>query len=83
MSDQSTERYTGIAISLHWLIALGIFCAMGLGVYMADLPLSPTKIQLYTYHKWIGISILSLVILRILWRITHRPPPLPVGMSMW
>ena len=81
MSDQSTERYTGVAIFLHWLIALSIFCTMGLGVYMADLSLSPPKIQLYTYHKWIGISILLLVVIRILWRITHRPPPLPSGMS--
>lgn len=74
------SRYSHIAIALHWLIALGIFCAMPLGLYMADLQLSPTKLQLFAYHKWLGISILILVVIRLLWRVTHRPPALPASM---
>lgn len=82
MSGNSTDRYTGVAISLHWLIALGIFCVLPLGVYMHELPPSPDKIQLYAYHKWLGISILMLVVIRILWRVTHQPPALPAGMTV-
>lgn len=61
---------------LHWLMALLFFAVLPLGLYMADLKLSPTKLQLYSYHKWMGITILLLAVLRILWRITHRPPAL-------
>lgn len=78
-----TNHYTRTAITLHWAIALLIFTAFPLGVYMHDLPLSPNKLQLYSYHKWIGVSIFLLAALRVAWRITHRPPPLPSGMPPW
>jgi cytochrome b561 len=71
------ERYTRTAIALHWLIALLIFVAFPLGLYMSDLKLSPTKLQLFSYHKWIGVTVFVLALARIIWRVTHRPPALP------
>lgn len=70
------KRYTKIAIGLHWAIALLIFSAFPLGLYMHDLKLSPTKLHLYSYHKWLGITVLMLALLRVFWRATHRPPAL-------
>jgi cytochrome b561 len=52
-----------------------------LGLYMHELPLSPRKLQLYSYHKWAGITAFLLVLTRLAWRATHRPPPLPPGTS--
>lgn len=72
-----TEHYSRTAIVLHWAIALLIFATFPLGLYMHDLPLSPHKLQLYSYHKWIGVTVLALVLLRILWRLGHRPPAMP------
>ncbi|MDO8261926.1 MAG: cytochrome b [Gallionella sp.] len=77
------DRYTRTAITLHWIIALLIFTAFPLGVYMHELPLSPDKLRLYSYHKWIGVTIFLLALLRISWRRTHRPPPLPAAMPSW
>lgn len=77
-----TPRYTGPAIAAHWVIAALILVAFPLGVYMHDLPLSPNKLKLYSYHKWIGITVLLLFVPRILWRITHRPPA-PLPMPAW
>lgn len=76
-------RYTGPAVVLHWLVALLIVVAFPLGVYMHDLPLSPDKLKLYSYHKWLGISILLLVAVRLAWRLTHTPPALPDSMADW
>ena len=73
----SVTRYTPPAIVLHWLVALLIFVAFPLGVYMHELPLSPDKLKLYSYHKWIGITVLLLAAIRVSWRMTHTPPPLP------
>ncbi len=73
-------RYTGPAIVLHWLLALMIVASFGVGLYMSDLPISPSRLKLYNYHKWAGITILALSALRLLWRLTHRPPadaPMP------
>lgn len=75
-----SQRYSGPAIAAHWLIAVLILAAFPLGVYMHELPLSPNKLKLYSYHKWIGITVLLLFVPRILWRLTHRPPaalPMP------
>lgn len=77
------DRYTRTAIALHWLIALAIIGTFPLGLYMADLPLSPLKLRLFSYHKWIGICILALVLVRILWRAGHRPPPPLAGIPGW
>lgn len=76
----TSHRYSSVAIALHWLLALLIVGALGVGLYMTDLPFSPTRLKLYNWHKWAGITILVLSALRLLWRLTHRPPadlPMP------
>lgn len=70
-------KYSRLAVVFHWVMALGIFIMFPLGIYMASLALSPKKLQLYSYHKWLGVSIFVLVLLRLLWRIMRRPPALP------
>ncbi|AJP47890.1 cytochrome B561 [Rugosibacter aromaticivorans] len=83
MRQTSSTTYTGTAIAFHWLMALLIFAAFPLGVYMHELPLSPIKLRLYSYHKWIGITVLVLATLRVLWRTSHRPPALPASLPRW
>lgn len=77
-----TARYNPVSIALHWLIALLIFGAFPLGLYMVDLPLSPQKLHYYSWHKWTGVTIFILALLRILWRLGHKPPA-PVPMPNW
>ncbi len=73
-----TQQYNRPAVALHWLIALLVLATLPLGLYMHDLPLSPTKLKLYSYHKWIGVTVLWLAVLRIVWRLGHTAPsPLP------
>jgi cytochrome b561 len=68
------QRYTGVAIAFHWLLALMIIGSFSVGWYMSDLPMSPTRLKLINWHKWAGVTILALSALRLLWRLTHRPP---------
>ena len=75
-------RYTGPAIALHWLLALMIFFSFCLGAYMSGLPFSPQRLKFYNWHKWAGVVILALSALRLLWRLTHRPPA-DVPMPRW
>lgn len=79
----STPRYSRVAMGLHWLIGLMIFVSLGVGLYMVDLSLSPTKLRLYSWHKWAGVTIFTLVIVRCLWRLSHAAPPLPDPMPRW
>ena len=73
--------YTPLAKGLHWLMAVLILGLLALGIYMSDLPLSPEKLQLYSWHKWAGVTVFLLVWLRLAWRVTHRPPALPETLS--
>ncbi|MCL4469855.1 MAG: cytochrome b [Gammaproteobacteria bacterium] len=76
-------RYTRTAVALHWLAAILIFAAFPLGLIMSDLPLSPLKLKLISYHKWLGVSVFLLAAARLAWRATHTPPPLPDVMPAW
>ncbi|GAB0118449.1 cytochrome b [Acidisoma sp. 7E03] len=76
-------RYTAVAILLHWLIAAGILALIAIGLIMTQLQASIGPMQtfkLFQLHKSIGITVLLLAVIRILWRFTHKPPPLPAEM---
>ena len=82
--NSNPTRYSTTAIALHWGLALLIVANFSLGAYMSDLPFSMTRLKLYNWHKWAGVSILVLSALRLLWRLTHRPPadmPMPQWQS--
>jgi cytochrome b561 len=72
-----TTVYNRPAVALHWVLALAIAGSFAVGLYMHELPFSPLRLKLYNWHKWAGVTILFLSVLRIVWRITHRPPALP------
>ncbi len=79
--DAGTKRYSLTAIVLHWVLGLALLGIFAVGLYMTDLPFSPTRLKLYNWHKWAGVTILALSVLRLLWRLTHRPPALPGKIS--
>lgn len=86
-SEQATQpaRYTRIAIALHWLLAIGLIYQLGLGLWMQDIPKTPPglRAEWFNWHKSIGIVLGLLIVLRGLWRWTHRPPALPDGLPVW
>ncbi|MBV1705628.1 MAG: cytochrome b [Hyphomicrobiales bacterium] len=82
MAEATFERYHPVAVWLHWIIAILILANLALGVgapHAADAWQRP----LIDLHKSIGISLLFLVLARIIWRLGHRPPPLPDHYAGW
>lgn len=78
------QRYTKVAVLLHWLIALLIVSAFSLGLTMVDIPgITPTKLKYFSWHKWTGVTILALAAVRLAWRLTHAAPVYPAGMPAW
>jgi hypothetical protein len=77
------DRYSDVAIALHWLIAVAIFAMLALGLYMVGLPKGlPFKADLINVHKSLGLTILLLVLARIAVRAVSRPPP-DMPMPAW
>lgn len=80
----SPDDYTRTAITLHWLMAILMVGAFGLGWVMTGIPgITPTKLRYYSWHKWLGVTLFGLAVLRVAWRATHRSPALPPGMAAW
>jgi cytochrome b561 len=78
------ERYTSVAIILHWLIAAAVLFMIGLGWAMDDIPKgTPERAYWFNLHKSIGTTIGVLAVLRLLWRLAHPAPRLPRSMPSW
>ncbi len=75
--------YTAVAKLLHWLTALAVLGLIGLGLWMVDLPIGLTKLYAFAWHKWIGLTVLVLTLVRWVWRARHRPPELPKSVPPW
>ena len=81
----TTARYDRVQVMLHWIIAVMILCMIGLGLFMVELPkkseLPPGEESVRAFyfllHKSLGITVAMFIILRVIWRLTHKAPPLP------
>jgi len=76
-------RYAPVAIGLHWLIALAILFQISLGWRMDDHAHGAQTYLVFQLHKSVGITILLLSLIRLGWRLSHPPPPLPANLTTW
>ena len=74
------QRYTRVAITLHWVIAAAIAFNLWLGLGHDALP---RNWQVMPVHKAVGITILALTLVRIGWRSTHPVPAPPRDIPVW
>lgn len=82
MPATDPTRYTRTAIALHWVLGLALIGSFAVGLTMTEMAMSPQRLKLYNWHKWAGITILTLSFVRLAWRLTHRPPA-DVRMPAW
>jgi cytochrome b561 len=82
MTGTTQDRYTRVAIALHWAIAVLILFNLSLGFFMEDFA-PPLKRIIVPLHISSGITVLALTLIRILWRVTHRPPAFPPELKRW
>jgi cytochrome b561 len=79
-------RYTGIAQALHWLTAFLVAAVLPLAWIATSLAKEDaSKPVFFQFHKSVGLTILALVVLRLLWRARHPPPPdtvEPAGLAL-
>jgi cytochrome b561 len=74
-------RYGTFARVLHWMIAVLVVLQIPAGIAMTSEPLAAAADPLFIYHKGMGAVLLGLVLARVIWRATHRPPAFPPYMS--
>ena len=76
-------RYNNGAITLHWLTLALVLTQLYLGFTFADMERGPARTELFTWHKTVGATILVLSLIRLAWRLMHKPPPFPESLPRW
>ena len=83
----NAQRYSNVAILLHWLIAIAIGWNIWIGLWMVDAVNVPetqaAAYEAFQFHKSLGLTVLILSILRLGWRLAHPVPPLPDATPGW
>jgi cytochrome b561 len=83
----AAQRYTAVAIVLHWAIAFAIILMIPLGFWMhiqaEDGVATDQLFRAFQLHKSIGLTVLALSLVRLGWRLANPPPPLPAHMPGW
>ena len=87
MTDRPTDPARGYGTTarvLHWLVAALIVPMIAVGLLMVRPGLERALGDaLYLFHKNVGSLLIVLVALRLVWRLTHPPAPLPAAMPPW
>jgi len=77
-------RYDHVAALLHWGIGLLLLAEIAFGLLLDEIAPrgTPARGGVINLHKSVGIVIGVLIVVRIAWRLGHRPPPWPATMSI-
>lgn len=79
----TADNWGAVTRALHWLIAALILVQFVIGSIAEDMKLTPTKLDLFVWHKSIGVTVLVLAVLRLAWRLGNAPPAPPAGTPRW
>ncbi len=79
----TTREYGSLAKALHWLVAIGIFVLIYLGLQQADMERGAERDQVRFIHGSIAMAVFFLMTLRITWRFMNDVPAHPDGMQAW
>lgn len=78
----SQPRYGVVARLFHWTTVVFVAVMIPVGIAMTSGFFEGTGVQdpLFILHKGLGVIVLALVVLRLVWRLFHAPPPFPETM---
>jgi len=79
----SAETWGATARGFHWLIAALVLAQFVVGSIAEDMKLTPAKLDLFVWHKSIGVTVVLLAVLRLAWRLANPPPATPAGTAPW
>ena len=73
----SAETWGAVARAFHWLVAALVLTQFVIGSVAEEMKLTPAKLDLFVWHKSIGVTVLVLAVLRLAWRVGNPPPAPP------
>lgn len=82
LKNTSTE-FGWLAKALHWLIAIGIFYLIYLGLSQSDMERGPARLAIRSTHASWALLVLTLMTVRLIWRVSNPTPAHPDGAPIW
>jgi cytochrome b561 len=76
-------RYNNVAAAIHWITAAFVILQVYVGFTFHNMDRGPERSEWFTWHKTIGATILVLALIRLAWRLAHKPPPFPPELPNW
>ena len=76
-------RYNNVAAAIHWITVLLVLAQLYVGFTFHEMERGPARGEWFTWHKTLGATILVLTLVRLAWRLMHKPPPFPVELPKW
>ena len=77
-----SQPYTGMARLFHWLVAVLLVIQVSLALLLPAVLPASAEDGLNAWHFAVGSTILLVMVLRLAWRLTHKPPPPPVDLPI-
>ena len=81
MLKNTAYTYGTVAKAFHWILFLMLTFSIVAGNFLASMPKGPEKLQAAVMHKSFGAILLTLIMLRFIWRLINETPKLPDGNS--
>lgn len=78
-----TDQYPTTSKLLHWLVAVCVLATAPVAITMTRVDKGPTQDALFSFHKSLGVLILTLMILRLINRLAMGAPMADPGIAPW
>lgn len=83
MTAHHNRKYSGVAMTLHWLVAIAVIATIIVTQVAEDAPTREARGEIMANHFALGVIIFALVLARFVWRMVNPPPPQNPAHAGW
>lgn len=83
LPQEPIRRYSNWAVTFHWVTVVLVLTQAYLGFAFAAAEQGAGRIELFTWHKTVGATILLLTLTRLTYRLVNPPPAFPPDLPRW
>jgi cytochrome b561 len=77
------RRYSNAAVAFHWTTVVLVLAQAWLGIAFASAEQGPGRMEIFTWHKTVGATILLITLARLAYRLNNPPPAYPTDLPQW
>lgn len=83
MTVENAGQYGSVAKATHWIMAALVVAQFVVGWVMPEIERGTKPEFWINLHLSLGAALILFIVFRVVWRLTHRPPPMVSSMRPW